>query len=444
MKKFFNLPVIIAATFCFLLLSSCAKNSEPGVYFLNFKPETDKEWAAAAAQFTEETGIPMKVVTAASGTYEQTLRAEISKAKPPTIFNINGPVGMINWQNYTADLKDSAIYQWLGDKGLAIGENGKIYGIPYAIESYGIIYNDAILRKYFALPSRAVKDINDASGINNFAKLKAVAEDIQAKAAELGIFAAFASTSFSPGEDWRWNTHLANMPIYFEYRLKNVNDLDVIDLTYSENFKNIFDLYINNSITDRKMTGSKTVGDSMTEFALGKVAFIQNGTWAWTQIAGEKGNVVEMQDIKFLPIYTGVDGDEAQGLCVGTENFIALNSRAGQAEQEVSLKFLEWLFNTENGKQIASGKLGLVTPFTTFSETERPGDPLIKEMFRYLADQNLHSVPWVFTTFPSQEFKNDLGAALNAYTVGTADWDHVRTTFINGWAAEKKANKQPG
>ncbi|MDR2444394.1 MAG: ABC transporter substrate-binding protein [Spirochaetaceae bacterium] len=438
MKKFFNLT---ALALCFLLVSACTKNSEPGVYFLNFKPETDKEWNEAAALFTDETGIPMKVVTAASGTYEQTLRAEISKAKPPTLFNLNGPIGMHNWQGYTADLKNSAIYGWLGDKGLAIGEDGKIYGIPYAIESYGIIYNDAILRKYFALPSRAVKDIDDASGINNFAKLKAIAEDIQANAAPLGISAAFASTSFSPGEDWRWNTHLANMPVYFEYRDKNVTDLDIIDLSYSENLKNIFDLYINNSITDRKMTGSKTVGDSMTEFALGKVAFIQNGTWSWTQIAGEKGNVVEMQDIKFLPIYTGADGEEAQGLCVGTENFIALNGRVSREEQEASLKFLEWLFGTENGKKTASEKLGLVTPFTTFLEADRPGDPLIKEMFRYLAEQNFHSVPWVFTTFPSQEFKNELGAALNAYTVGNQDWDHVKTTFINGWAAEKKANR---
>jgi raffinose/stachyose/melibiose transport system substrate-binding protein len=217
--------------------------------------------------------------------------------------------------------------------------------------------------------------------------------------------------------------------------------LDAIQATHSINFKNIFDLYINNSITERKMTGSKTVGDSMTEFALGKVAFIQNGTWSWTQIAGEKGNIVEMRDIKFLPIYTGVDGEETQGLCVGTENFIALNSRVSAEEREASLKFLEWLFGTESGKTTASEKLGLVTPFTTFSEDERPGDPLIKEMFRYLANQNLKSVPWVFTTFPSQEFKNELGAALNAYTVGNRDWDHVETTFVDDWAAEKKANK---
>jgi raffinose/stachyose/melibiose transport system substrate-binding protein len=433
---------VLMTAACFFIFAACTKNSQPGVYFLNFKPEVDKQWSEVAAQFTKETGIPMKVVTAASGTYEQTLRAEMSKSKPPTLFNLNGPVGMHTWQNYTADLKDSRIYEWLGDKGLAIGEDGNIYGIPYAIESYGIIYNDAILRGYFALTSRAVTDISGADGINNFSKLKAVAEDIQANAEALGISGAFASTSFAPGEDWRWNTHLANMPVYFEYRQKGVSDLMTIDLTYSENFKNIFDLYINNSITDRRMTGSKTVGDSMTEFALGKAAFIQNGTWAWPQIANETGNVVNPQDIKFLPIYTGVNGEETQGLCVGTENFIAVNSRVSKEEQDASLKFLEWLFGTDTGKKLASGSLGLITPFTTFSADERPDDPLIKEMYRYLGEANLNSVPWVFTTFPSQEFKNELGAALSAYTVENQDWDYVKNTFINSWAAEKKASGQ--
>ena len=48
------------------------------VYYLNFKPEVDEVWQKLAKEYTEETGVPVKVVTAASGTYEQTLMSEIA------------------------------------------------------------------------------------------------------------------------------------------------------------------------------------------------------------------------------------------------------------------------------------------------------------------------------------------------------------------------------
>ena len=39
------------------------------------------------------------------------------------------------------------------------------------------------------------------------------------------------------------------------------------------NYKNIFDLYINNSTCKPALLGSKTVSDSMAEFALGKSCY---------------------------------------------------------------------------------------------------------------------------------------------------------------------------
>jgi raffinose/stachyose/melibiose transport system substrate-binding protein len=439
-KTFFWLMSVLILVSLFSGCGGKKAGSDLGsVYLLNFKPEIDGQWKEVASQFSAETGIPMKVVTAASGTYEQTLRSELSKSEPPTIFNINGPVGYLTWKSYCADLKDTSVYSWLLDKSMAVSSEGGVYGIPYAVETYGILYNDAIMRKYFALPNRAVKNISDAKQINNFAVLKSVVEDMSAHKAELGIGGVFGSTSFSPGEDWRWQTHLANLPVYFEYKAKNAGDLAKLDLSYSANYKNIFDLYINNSITDRKLIGAKTVGDSMAEFALGKAAMVQNGNWAWTQIEGEAGNVVKSEDIKFMPIYTGVSGEENQGLCTGTENFICVNSRAPQKNQDASVKLLEWLFNTEGGKKNVLEKLGFVAPFSTFGPSERPDNPLVKEMFSYLDNPEINSVSWNFPTFPSQEFKNELGAALYDYAIGSKTWDQVSKTFIDTWAAEKAA-----
>jgi raffinose/stachyose/melibiose transport system substrate-binding protein len=428
-------PVLAAA----LLIAGCArKETVPSVYLLNFKAEIQSQWEEVAAQFTAETGIPMKVVTAASGNYEQTLRSEIAKSAPPTVFNINGPVGYKTWASYCSNLRETLLYDWLLDKSMAISSDGGVYGIPYAVETYGIIYNDAIMRKYFALGNKAV-NISSVGEIRNFATLKAVVEDMTKNKAALGIDGVFASTSFSPGEDWRWQTHLANLPVHYEYKARGVSDLEEIEFTYTKNYQNIFDLYINNSITNRRMIGSKTVGDSMSEFALGQVAMVQNGNWGWGQISGESGNVVKPEDVKFLPIYTGVAGEENQGLCTGTENFICINARASTADQEASLKLLEWLFSSPTGKKNVIETLGFVAPFSTFGPTERPSDPLAKEMFRYLDNPALTSVSWDFTTFPSQEFKNDLGAALYQYALGNKSWDDLTKETVASWAAERAA-----
>ena len=196
-----------------------------------------------AKKYTDETGVEVKVVTAASGKYEQTLKSEITKSDAPTLFQINGPIGYQSWKDYCADLTDTELNKHLLNQDLAIkGDDDKVYGIPYVEEGYGIIYNQSIMDKYFALDGAKVKSMDE---INSFAKLKEVAEDMQSKKDELGIKGVFASTSLTPGEDWRWQTHLANLPIYYEYKDNNVKDEDKISFKYSDNYKNIFDLYIN-------------------------------------------------------------------------------------------------------------------------------------------------------------------------------------------------------
>ena len=413
---------------------------EGQVYYMNFKPEVDEIWQNLAKQYTEQTGVPVKVVTAASGTYEQTLRSEIANANAPTLFQINGPVGYQNWKEYCADLKDTDLYSWLLDKSLAVtGEDGGVYGIPYVVEGYGIIYNNAIMEKYFALDGAKAASIDE---INNFETFKAVVEDMEAKKADLGIEGVFASTSLTPGEDWRWQTHLANIPVYYEYKDKGISDTEALEFTYSDNYKNIFDLYINNSCTAPGLLGSKSVDDSMAEFALGKAAMVQNGNWAWGQISGVEGNVVTEDDIKFMPIYTGVKGEESQGLCTGTENFFCINSQASEADQKASIAFVEWLFSSDEGKAAVTNDLGFIAPFNTFADDEKPQDPLAQEVIKYMADSSKTSVSWNFTSFPSQQFKDDFGAALLEYAAGSKTWDDVKAVVVERWAAEKAAIAQ--
>lgn len=433
------LILVILLSIC---LTGCKNDSE--VYFLNFKPEAAKVYEKIVKEYEKESGVKVKVATAAANTYEQTLKSEIAKSSAPTIFQVNGPIGYEAWKEYCLDIKDSGIYSHLSDKTLAITEGEGVYAVPYVVEGYGIIYNDAIMKKYFSLKDKAV-DISSASEITSFDTLKAVVEDMTAKRDALGIKGVFASTSLSSGEDWRWQTHLLNVPLYYEFRdseefsdptLAGLNSKNIA-FRYSDNYKNLFDLYINNSITEKTLLGSKSTADSMAEFALGQVAMVQNGNWAWSQISGVEGNTVKEEDIKFMPLYIGVDGEKSQGLCIGTENYIAINKYASEDQQKKSLDFLNWLFTSETGKRYVTNELDYITPFDTFKEDELPRDPLAREVVRYMNDASVTTVPWIFTSFPSDVFKAEVGGALLEYVQGGKDWKAVDQTIKDKWKSER-------
>ncbi len=443
---------ITALFLCLLVIVSLAgcggsNGNKAEVYFLNFKPESADVYKEIAKKYEEETGVKIKVSTAAANTYEQTLKSEIAKSSAPTIFQINGPIGYESWKDYCLNIENSDFAKLLSDDTLAIRDSdGKgVYAVPYVVEGYGIIYNNAIMQKYFALTDRKT-DITSADQIKNFETLKTVTEDMTAHKDQLGIKGVFASTSLSSGEDWRWQTHLLNVPIYYEFRdSEDYSDPTIAGLNakeiafrYSENFKNIFDLYTNNSITEKGVLGSKSTSDSMAEFALGQVAMVQNGNWAWSQINDVEGNTVKSDDIKFLPIYTGIEGEQEQGLCIGTENYLAINKNATEDQQKKSLDFLNWLFSSETGKKYVTEKLGFVTPFNSFSEEELPSDPLAREVVRYMNDQNSVTVPWVFTAFPSDVFKTQVGGDLLEYVQGNKKWDELEKTVKSSWKSERK------
>lgn len=409
------------------------------LYYLNFKPEVAEIYQKIAAEYKAETGNTLKVVTAASGTYEQTLKSEIAKSDAPVLFQINGPVGYAVWKDYTADLSNTELYKHLSDKSMAVTDGAGVFGLPYVVEGYGIIYNNAIMNKYFALPDAKAKSMAE---VNNFATLKAVVEDMTAKKAQLGIKGVFSSTSLKPGEDWRWQTHLADVPVFYEFRdnkvdIKDPNATKEIKFQAADNFKNLFDLYLNNSTSAPTLLGSKSVDDSMAEFALGQSAMVQNGNWAWGQISGVQGNVVKAEDVKFLPLYTGMPGEEKQSINVGTENFFSINKQASPEKQKLAADFIWWLYSSPKGKAFVTNDLKFIAPFDTFAENEKPTDPLAKEVIRYLSDSNLYNVAWNFTVFPNQTFKNNFGAALLQYAQGKMQWPDVKQLFIDQWKAEK-------
>ena len=413
--------------------STSGDDSKGKVYYLNFKPEAADQWTALAKEYTKEKGVEVKVQTAASGTYEQTLKSEIAKTEAPTLFQVNGPVGYQNWKKYTADMSNTDVYKELANQDVALKDGDKVVGVPYVMETYGLIYNKDILNKYFALDGAKATSMDE---IDNFDTLKAVADDMQARKDELGIKGAFTSAGFDSSSDWRFKTHLANLPLYYEFKDDNVTEQPAkIKGPYLPNYKKIFDLYIADSTTDPTQLSAKTGDDANSEFALGEAAFYQNGTWAWTDLqkAGMKAESVGM-----MPIYTGVKGEEKQGLATGSENYWCINDKASDADKKATEDFLSWVITSDTGKKAISQDMGFTTPFKTFDDVKFD-NPLTEAA---VEDQKSGKtqVSWNFTMMPSEEWKNKVGQALLEYAQGTGKWDAVKTAFVDGWASEYEAS----
>ena len=405
-----------------------ASGAEGSVYYLNFKPEQDQQWQDLAKAYTDETGVPVTVVTAASGNYETTLMSEMGKSGAPTLFQVNGPVGLANWKDCCYDLAGSDIYGQLTSDNYALKEDDTVYGIAYVIESYGLIVNKTLLEK-------AGYTIDD---IQSFAELKKVAEDITARSSELG-FAAFTSAGMDGSSDWRFKTHLANLPIYFEYQTDGISSTDAIKGTYLDNYRDMWDLYINNSTCDPKELSAKTGDDSRNEFLAGDAVFFQNGSWEYANLTADGAYTDD--DLAMIPIYIGA-GDEAnQGLCTGTENYWCVNNQADEADIQATLDFMNWCVTSELGTKTMADEMGFVIPFKGAQESK---NLFVKQDAEYTAEGKT-PVSWNFTTMPSEEWKNGVGQALTAYAADQTDanWAGVVSAFVDGWATEyQMANGQ--
>ena len=418
------------------------------VIFFNFKPEGKDIWLDIANEYKKgHPGVEIDVHTPQSRQYEDELSTAV-RSNPdamPTLFQINGPVGYANWKDYTADLSNSPLYNQLSNKGLALTDNGKPVAVPYVTENYGLIYNKALLARYADLHNSKLAPEEDGGSfedqITSFKKLKEVADDIQKRKDELGVDGAFTSAGFDSSSDWRFKTHLANIPLYYQFTKYGINSQPAsIKSDYVDNYRKIFDLYISDSTTPVNQLSTKTGEDAVYEFALGKAVFYQNGTWAWGDLA-KAG--IKRDDVGMLPIYIGAPGEENQGMATGSENYWCINKQASEKNQLATNDFLRWLLNSGYSKKALTERLGFATPFKDFPKAD---NPLVQAATEYTAKPGKVHVKWEFVMMPSNGWKDDVGSSLLTYAQATKDgaqsneaneeWKQVRTAFVDGWAKE--------
>ena len=427
MKKF--LAMILALVMALSLVACGAKDDKGSVYWLNFKPESDEALKEIAAMYTEETGVEVKIVTAASGEYNKTLTAEMDKEDAPTIFVVGNAAAAKEWSNYCLDLKGTAIANELNTDAYNVyDENGKLCSIGYCYECYGIIVNTKLLKT-------AGYELSD---IANFADLKKVAEDITARSAELG-FKAFTSAGMDGGSSWRYTGHLINLDYYYE----SVDDPAAwtscpaeIKGTYMGNFRQLYDLMVNNATVERSALAAGGM-DAEAEFCQGKAVFFVNGNWEWSAI--EKAGFTAA-DVAMIPYYCGVAGEEKAGLNCGTENCWAINAKASEADQKATMDFLTWLVTDADASAKAVATFGVMP----YKQAVASSNPFLADANEY-ANAGNYTMPWVTNFQPNVDaYRAAAVSAMNAYNAAPSDatWADVEAAFVAGWATQyKEANK---
>ena len=428
MKKF--LALILALVMA-LSLVACGGNSGAqgegdgdaatgSVYYLNFKPEAEEAWQALAKTYTDQTGVPVKVVTAASGEYETMLVSEMDKDGAPTLFQCNEG-GVATWGDFCYDLSDSTVYNELASKDYALkNADGEVISIAYCLETYGIIVNKALLEQ----AGHSLDEITD------FDSLKAVADDIHARADELG-FDAFTSAGLDGSSSWRFSGHLANMPLFYEFRDDGVSSKPAtIKGTYLDNYKKVWDLYITDSATTGAALLTATGDQAEAEFGEGKAVFYQNGTWEYSNLTEKFG--MNPDDLTMIPIYCGVEGEEKAGLCTGTENYWSVNKNAKEEDIKATLDFLYWVVTSEEGTTMMAEQFGACP----FNSSKAPSNPFSALANEYVAN-GCYPVTWAFNYTPAvNDWRAAVVDALSKYTAGNGSWDDVKTAFVEGWATQ--------
>ena len=430
MKKF--LALILALVMA-LSLVACGGNSGAqgegdgdaatgSVYYLNFKPEAEEAWQALAKTYTEQTGVPVKVVTAASGEYETMLVSEMDKDAAPTLFQCNEG-GVATWGDFCYDLSDSAVYNELASKDYALkNADGEVISIAYCLETYGIIVNKALLEQ----AGHSLDEITD------FDSLKAVADDIHARADELG-FDAFTSAGLDGSSSWRFSGHLSNMPLFYEFRDDGVSSKPAtIKGTYLDNYKKVWDLYITDSATTGAALLTATGDQAEAEFGEGKAVFYQNGTWEYSNLTAADKFAMNPDDLTMIPIYCGVEGEEKAGLCTGTENYWSVNKNAKEEDIKATLDFLYWVVTSEEGTTMMAEQFGACP----FNSSKAPSNPFSALANEYVAN-GCYPVTWAFNYTPAvNDWRAAVVDALSKYTAGNGSWDDVKTAFVEGWATQ--------
>ncbi|WP_026090173.1 ABC transporter substrate-binding protein [Salinicoccus carnicancri] len=379
-----------------------------------FKVEFREQFEELIAQYEEENpDVTINVETVGGGNdYGATLKSKIASGEEPDIFNIGGPQDYEDHKDRIAPIEDSEAVDTALDGTLdAVTIDDQVYGIPYNLEGYGLIYNKQIL---------------DEAGINpeeltTMEDLQAATEKLDSMKEELGLDAVYA---FPGKERWVYGNHTSSSFLAPEFN-NNVMDAfaaDTVEFELSEELKTYIDMQAEYSVTPVLSLDYSQQVEAL--YSMGKVAMIQQGNWAYPSVEQIAPEVAENSGILPIP----VDGESK--MPVGVPQYWVVNSGADEEVQTAAVEFLDWMYTSDAGKEIVLNEFNFIPAFENY-DTSQISDPLSKEIYEYTEEGNTSG--WVFLGYPTGFSEDVFGNNVQQYLSDEITWDEAMENSKEYW-----------
>ena len=353
------------------------------------KVEIQDALQEACDAFQEETGIEVELIGTTGDDYLQQLKIKLANNQGPTIFSQGGDTELEDLQGYCLDVSDLEFLDSFMDGMTDYATvDGKVYGVPYTVEGFGIVYN---------------KDLIDATTLKSTDDFITAIKEQNANGVE--GFELSQETYFLIG-------HILNTP----FALQDDPDAFVdqvaageVKMADNEIFQEFADMLVQireNCENPLNQTYDGEVGD----LATGKAAMIHQGNWAGSILEGD----YEFTNAGLAPL--PLAGNDK--IAVAVPNYWTINSMATAEEQEAAKQFLTWLYTSETGKDFLYNQFMFI-PLIEGDESEQL-DCLSADVQKYIEEGKIigwpnkkwpaSSVDLYFAPLAQEFFTSDMSA----------------------------------
>lgn len=330
------------------------------------KVEISDQLEALAKEYEDETGIEVEVWGTTGDDFLQQLKMKLSNDQGPTVFSLQPGAESNDLKNYLADLSDVSFINDVADN-MADTIDGKVLGIPYTVEGFGVVYN---------------KNLIDASAVTNTEAFINMLKD--QKAAGINGFSLSQESYFLIG-------HILNTPFALQadgvgYIEKLVaGEVTMQDTAEFQEFAKVMEAVREYTKNPLEVNYDTETGD----FATGKSASIHQGNWSYGMFTDY--DVDFEMGIMPLPI----SGNDKVAVSVPTCWYV--NSQVSDAEIQAGKEFLEWMYTSETGQRYLAEEFGFIPVLKTMESAAL--DPLSQSVADFTAEGK--TIGWPMNHWPA-------------------------------------------